>query len=104
MDDYISRRDAKAAIQKALYDGTGYGEALDAVPPADVRPVVRGYWTDGRGNRVPWDEMNPDCPAVSAYCSACGEWLTASDEYTAIGNFCPNCGADMTGGDAPHEW
>lgn len=40
MDDYISRRCAKAAIQNALYDGTGYGEALDAVLAADVQPVV----------------------------------------------------------------
>ena len=61
----------------------------------DARPVKEGYWTDGAGNRVPWDEMNPDCPAKSAYCSVCGEWLTASDEYPAIGKYCPNCGADM---------
>ena len=31
-----------------------------------------------------------------AMCSACGEYLTASDEYPCIGHFCPNCGAPMT--------
>lgn len=39
MDDYIRRRDAKTVIQNALYDGAGYGEALDVVPAADVRPM-----------------------------------------------------------------
>ena len=31
----------------------------------------------------------------SCYCSICGDWLTASDEYAARGWFCPNCGAKM---------
>lgn len=65
------------------------------LPAADVRPVVRGKWVDDKGNRIPWDETNKNCPSHSAYCSVCGEWLTASDEYPVIGNYCPNCGAKM---------
>ena len=38
MNDYITREAAKKAIQKALVDGTGYGEAINAIPPADVIP------------------------------------------------------------------
>lgn len=70
-----------------------------AVPAADVRPVVRGEWlsSNGNGHKVGWDDMNPGCPAESCYCSVCGDWLTASDEYPTRGNFCPNCGADMRG-------
>ena len=28
-------------------------------------------------------------------CSICGSELAGSGEYSASGNFCPNCGADM---------
>ena len=31
----------------------------------------------------------------SVWCSECGRWLTASDEYSCFGKFCPNCGAKM---------
>jgi len=51
--------------------------------PADVRPVVRGEWI-GDGD-----------------CIICSNCKTA---YTFMGsNFCPNCGADMRGGDADGE-
>ena len=74
-----------------------YANYIAALPAADVKPVVRGEWVDDKGNVVPWDEMNTDCPAGSCSCSVCGDWLTASDEYPARGRFCPNCGADMRG-------
>lgn len=41
--------------------------------------------------------MKNGCPVSSCYCSECGEWLTASDEYYVRGNFCPNCGSDNRG-------
>ena len=58
-------------------------------------PVRRGVWVNGRGAPVGWDEIWPDSPARECTCSACGEWLTASDEYPVTGLFCPNCGAKM---------
>lgn len=70
--------------------GKAFAEKMD-----DVVERKYGKWVDDKGNPVPWDEHNKNCPRHSAYCSECGEWLTASDEYPVIGNFCPNCGADM---------
>lgn len=66
-----------------------------------LRPVtreqvekVRGEWIDIDGEKVPVDKYGQ--PFGWAKCSACGEYLTASDEYPCIGHFCPNCGAPMT--------
>jgi len=60
-------------------------------------PMQRGVWVDDFGKPVGWDAVDPTCPARSCTCSACGEWLTASDEYLAVGLYCPNCGAKMKG-------
>lgn len=50
----------------------------------DVRPVVRGTWTEKIDN----DE---DPIFRRKYeCSACGKWNTYGKS-----DFCPNCGADM---------
>ena len=63
---------------------------IEALPAADVAPVVRGRWkpfdlTFGRS---------------IYYCSACEQ---SEDVPTAMGvpmfRFCPNCGADMKGVD-----
>ena len=66
---------------------------LRNLPPADVRPVVRGRWvpvTNGRGGHE---------------CSECHEYAPSyqsGNEY--LSRFCPGCGsyngADMRGGDA----
>ena len=75
-------------------------EALDMALTA-LRPVsreqvekMRGEWIDIDGEKVPVDKHGQ--PFGWAQCSACGEYLTASDEYPCIGHFCPNCGAPMT--------
>lgn len=52
------------------------------IPAADVRPAVRGKW-------MPKNEIGDCC----YQCSDCG---FVRDAYILdIGNFCPNCGADM---------
>ena len=77
-----------------------YLQALQIVLSA-LRPVtreqvekMRGEWIDCDGGKVPVDKYGQ--PFGWAMCSACGEYLTASDEYPCIGHFCPNCGAPMT--------
>lgn len=72
------------------------GMALTALRPITREQVemVRGEWIDIDGEKVPVDKYGQ--PFGWAMCSACGEYLTASDEYPCIGHFCPNCGAPMT--------
>lgn len=59
--------------------------SIKDIPPADVRPVVRGKWVPEPDRHYHW------------HCSECG--------YT-VGvirmdcKFCPNCGTDMREGDA----
>ena len=60
MSDYITRDDARKALfigEQCLYSWDEIEEKLEAIPAADVRPVVicaeckhynRRYWDDGR--------------------------------------------------------
>ena len=70
--------------------------AISALRPVSREQVekVRGEWIDIDGEKVPVDKYGQ--PLGWAMCSACGEYLTASDEYPCTGHFCPNCGAPMT--------
>lgn len=80
MAEYIEKQ---AAIDELCYVDEYNSRSIAtirAMKPADVRPVVRGEWI-GDGD-----------------CIICSNCKTA---YTFMGsNFCPNCGADMRGGDA----
>ena len=62
-------------------------------------PVVHAHWVSEEakrvGWRVGWDNETFGCPESTCYCSHCGKWLTASDEYPITGKYCPNCGANM---------
>lgn len=70
--------------------------ALSALRPITREQVekMRGEWIDCDGGKVPVDKYGQPCGW--AECSACGEYLTASDEYPCIGHFCPACGSPMT--------
>lgn len=80
-------------------------------PPADVRPVVRGQW------KFATNPMLHDGPGPSCWCSECkkppidkkivwyhldGTFAREGEEFV-LSDFCPNCGADMRGGDADGE-
>ena len=88
MNDYVARADAvKAACKLCPFAcvNTEVCPTRDvvfrAIPPADVRPVVRGTWLPFRSQAA----------GNIQYCSSCGLGCT---EKT---NFCPTCGADMRG-------
>jgi len=90
MAEYISRDKALKVIDALddISDAWGCAipmhtikEKIKEIPAADVRPVVRARW-----NTVKYPLYE---------CSNCGA------VYQDVGygfNFCPNCGADMRGG------
>ena len=100
----------KAGLESEIYrTPCGYGNwavystvldfinaAISALkgPTREQVEKMRGEWIDIEGEKVPVDKYGQ--PFGWAQCSACGEYLTASDEYPCIGHFCPNCGAPMT--------
>jgi len=92
MAEYIEKQDAIIEIlsqpPEAHYPAW-YAEQIKAIPPADVRPVVRGRWEDKQLG--PWG-------MVYATCSACKNRVTLEQLHR---NFCPNCGADMREEAAP---
>lgn len=69
---------------------------IEEIPAANVRKAKRGEWisvNDGKSKVT----MKRGVPQESCFCSVCGAWLVASDEYDVKGNFCPMCGAEMKG-------
>ena len=57
-----------------------------------------GQWLSVHTDKpVKFAPMARYSPAESCYCSKCGAWLVASDEYAVVGRFCPYCGTKMEG-------
>ena len=101
MSDYISREDVKKllwerislatfmrrGIPNAMKSLSLISEELEKIPAADVRPVKRGKWipvTNGRGGH--------ECDQCHNYAPS---YQTGEER---LSDFCPCCGADMTGG------
>ena len=94
MAEYIEKKDAKATIKRRLgkmdlFESL-FNADIDAMPAADVAPVVHGRWikytTDGENMFGEPIEIVFACS-----CSVCGldgRWES---------NYCPNCGARMDG-------
>lgn len=95
MAEYIERSAAIKAAKHAWAKGLEPSQYIEALPAADVAPVVRAEWVVcGDGDNIPW------------MCSHCGK--TTAHKYKVIyGKYCPNCGAKMDGerknGGADHE-
>ena len=92
MTEYISRDAAIKRFNFAVLDCLGMEptiragdiiKALESIPAADVRPVVRGKWIED------WETGCSECPA----CHDTFLW----EDYKGVAewNFCPNCGARM---------
>ena len=101
MSDLISRQTAIDAVKAYLTDcqiedadwhGNGIEHELESLPSAQPERKT-GKWLSEYGSEPV--TMQAGCPERSCYCSECGEWLVASDEYYVKGNYCPNCGARM---------
>jgi hypothetical protein len=90
--EYIKKERALQLLEENASDDEVFfaARAIEAEPPADVKPVVRGEWeiipTDEDGN--PLKNSNNE---IYFGCSVCKESVW---ERRTL-NFCPNCGADM---------
>lgn len=131
MNDYIRREAAKKTMSR--FKGYGpidddmivrFGIALDNIPAADVRPVVRGMWLEDWKHRWQTDERGevdvfagvdvgyhngPLCVNCGySFCEHCdpdgydSECEVPTETCSECGfeahirtPFCPNCGADM---------
>ena len=98
MTDYISREAAIKRFNFAVLDCLGMEptiragdiiKALESIPAADVRPVVRAEWY-GEADGYADGELVYDMWS----CPICGKRFEEWEEKPDW-NFCPNCGADM---------
>lgn len=92
MAEYIERAAAIDAVAEVYYDtpdvnlsAEKFEAAINAIPAADVAPVVHGVWAC----------VNKIDPISGYRCSKCRR-IVGFD----ITPYCPNCGAKMDGGDS----
>ena len=89
MSEYIERE----ALKEMFSSGnkpleTAICSVIDAVPAADVAPVVHGEWILVGTNEHDYET------SVEEKCSLCGRYVYRYDTQPQD-NYCPNCGADM---------
>lgn len=82
MAKYIERSAAIEAAKHAWAKGLEPSQYIEALPAADVAPVVHARW-------IPF---HSEVAGDIQYCSACDVGNTAKSD------FCPHCGAMMDGG------
>ncbi len=101
MAEYIEREKAIANSREYNLGGSIYNteravpvDAINSIPAADVRPVVRAHWY--------WDKDGMDWGIGAWRCSACKTmspmWWNAdrgSPMHKSGHRYCPNCGAAM---------
>ena len=103
MAEYIKRKSALKVVEKyGLTNGFVLGrhtglavciasEIVD-IPAADVAPVVHGRWEHSR-----YEDCSEQFELVKR--SQCNHEAYAMAFYVRGGNYCPNCGAKMDGGE-----
>lgn len=85
MAEYIEREAAAERLEKLMHLQAQTARAIiEAIPAADVRPVVRGKWISHD-----FVDMEKGRYTGSVECSVCHRFLPVKE------NFCPNCGAMM---------
>ena len=88
MAEYIERSAAIEAAKHAWAKGLEPSQYIEALPAADVAPVVHGRW-----EMRPTGMVTDTGPEYKAYCTVCNE---PNKQYQPP--FCPHCGAKMDGG------
>lgn len=90
MAEYIERSAAIEAAKHAWAKGLEPSQYIEALPAADVAPVVHGRWIHSR-----YEDCSEQFELVK--CSQCNHEAYAMALYVHGGNYCPNCGAKMDG-------
>lgn len=90
-DEYIRREDALEITTRTCGDYAAAFAEIRKLPAADVAPVVHGKWVHSR-----YDRSSGQFDVVK--CSRCGLEAYAMAYHVRDGNYCPNCGARMGGG------
>lgn len=111
MTEYVERKKLEETFDNADpdvcesnfngYSEWGFGRenvrnVIKSVPAADVAPVVHGHWIHSR-----YEDCSEQFELVK--CSQCSHEAYAIAFYVLNGNYCPNCGAKMDGGDGNAE-
>ena len=91
MAEYIEHSAAIEAAKHAWAKGLEPSQYIEALPAADVAPVVHGRW-DGSGR------YTFPGGSTAVRCTNCGCALTESEYRLNNWNYCPVCGAKMDGG------
>ena len=91
MAEYIGRDAAIEAVKHAWAKGLEPSQYIEALPSADVAPVVHGRWDDSERYTFPGG-------STAVRCTNCGCALTESEYRLNNWNYCPVCGAKMDGG------
>ena len=95
MAEYIGRDAAIEAAKHAWAKGLEPSQYIEALPAADVAPVVHGLWEKEPSSFWRWTPSGAVAVARAAYrCGLCGRGTAVKS------NYCPNCGAKMDGGDS----
>lgn len=83
---YLKAYLANRGIKVISYDEWEHlCDCIDDAKAADVRENVHGEWVKSENTDADWE------------CSNCHDWFMWGDNIHL--NFCPNCGADMRGGE-----
>ena len=89
-DALIPKLKAIHEAENQIYRSGSWGFSLRCINAVEDAPTIvperkKGQWVGEGGHAVGFD---PDGYVdVDAWCSECGEWLTASDEYLVRGWF-----------------
>ena len=76
-----------ALVHNDVFDVVGVDD-INAIPAADVEPVVRGEWQLLVSK---WDRETDILLPPRNECSVCKNWIDSFKDY----DFCPFCGAHM---------
>jgi hypothetical protein len=93
MAEYIEREAVIDLITCRYENPEICTQEINSIPAADVVPVVHGRWIHSR-----YEDCSEQFERVK--CSQCNHEAYAMAFYVRGGNYCPNCGAKMDGGDS----